>query len=103
MEELSTFALLKWFQYTFVSTYITFIAQTRDPWDVPVMQAVDVMQKIWNMTSSFKYKIMTSTPVYQKVHTTCPVWGNTDTFFRLFNAVWTHGAILLGPLALLSS
>jgi hypothetical protein len=58
---------LKWFRYTFISTYITFVSQTADPWDVPVRQAIEVMQKIWDATSDDKYEIMTSTLVYQRV------------------------------------
>ena len=49
--------------------YITFVAQTTDPWDVPVKRAVEVMQKIWNATSLREYEITNLTPVYQKVHT----------------------------------
>jgi hypothetical protein len=49
--------------------YIVFVAQTADPWDMPVKRAVEVMQKIWDTTSLHVYKITSSTPVYQKVHT----------------------------------
>ncbi|KAN0130427.1 hypothetical protein V8E53_011828, partial [Lactarius tabidus] len=63
-EELPTFITAKWFRFTFVSTYMTFVAQTADPWEVPAMQAVEVMQKIWNVTILFEYNIMTSTAVY---------------------------------------
>ncbi|KAN0131106.1 hypothetical protein V8E53_011107 [Lactarius tabidus] len=65
-EELPTFITAKWFQFTFVSTYMTFVAQSADPWEVPAMQAVEVMQKIWNTTSSFEYNITTSTATVQR-------------------------------------
>ena len=32
-----------WFWYTFVMTYMVFVGQTADPWDVPAKQAVIVM------------------------------------------------------------
>jgi hypothetical protein len=44
-----------------------FVARTVDPWDVPVRQAVEVMQKIWDATSTHRYEITSSTAVYQKV------------------------------------
>jgi hypothetical protein len=47
---------------------MAFVGQTTNPWDVPAKQAVMVMQKIWNATSTHKYEIMTSTPIYKKVH-----------------------------------
>ena len=49
-------------------TYMAFISQTADPWDVPVKQSVKVMQKIWDETNTYQYEITTSTTVYQKVH-----------------------------------
>lgn len=57
----------KWMRYTFISTYISFVSQTADPWDVPTRQAIEVMQKIWDATSDYKYEITASTLVYQKV------------------------------------
>ena len=66
-EELPNFVSPKWFRYTFVSTYIAFVSQTPDPWYVPIKKAVDAMQKIWDATSPFEYKITRSTPVYRKV------------------------------------
>ena len=66
-EELPDYVMAKWFQYTFVLMYMAFVSQTVDPWDVPVKQAVEVMQKIWDATSAHEYEITTSTPVYQKV------------------------------------
>jgi hypothetical protein len=58
---------VKWFRQTFVSTYIAFVGQTQDPWVVSDKQAVEVMQKIWNATCSYEYKINIHTQVYQKV------------------------------------
>jgi hypothetical protein len=46
---------------------MAFVGQTVDPWDVPVKQAIDIMQKIWNSISSEPYEITDSTPVYKKV------------------------------------
>ena len=56
-----------WFCYTFVMTYMEFVGQTADPWDVPVKQAVQVMQKIWDVTSTYEYEITSSSIIYQKV------------------------------------
>jgi hypothetical protein len=66
-EDLPNYIEPKWFRYTFVSTYIAFVSQTLDPWHVPVQKAVDAMQKIWDATSPFEFKIARSTPVYRKV------------------------------------
>ena len=57
----------KWFRQTFVSTYMAFISQTTNPWEVPTLQALEVMQKIWNATCVYEYKIMLETDVYHKV------------------------------------
>lgn len=46
---------------------MAFVGQTTDPWDVPVKQSLEVMQKIWDATSRNEYKITTSTAIYQKV------------------------------------
>ena len=66
-EELPDGVPEEWFRYTFVSTYLAFVGQTADPWDVPVHRAVEVMQKIWDATSPIGYDITPSTLVYQKV------------------------------------
>jgi hypothetical protein len=57
----------QWFRHMFVTTYMVFVGQTADPWDVPVKQLVQVMQKIWDETSRYDYEITTSTAIYQKV------------------------------------
>jgi hypothetical protein len=67
VEELPSHVTAKWFRFTFISMYMAFVAQAADPWDVPSTQAVKVMQKIWDATSTHKYEITTSTAVYQKV------------------------------------
>jgi hypothetical protein len=46
---------------------MAFIGQTADPWDEPVKQSVQVMQKIWDATSCYDYEITTSAAIYQKV------------------------------------
>jgi hypothetical protein len=46
---------------------MAFIGQTADPWDVPVRQAVEVMQKIWDVTNGHEYEIVPSSAVYRKV------------------------------------
>jgi hypothetical protein len=56
-----------WFRHTFVTTYMEFVGKTADPWDVPVKQAIKVMQKIWDTTSSYDYEITSSSIIYQKV------------------------------------
>lgn len=66
-EELPDGVLEKWFWSRFVSTYMAFVGQTADPWDVPVHRAVEVMQKIWDATGPIAYDITPSTPIYQKV------------------------------------
>jgi hypothetical protein len=73
-EELLDWIKPQWFQHTFVSMYMAFVSQTADPWDVPAKQAVQVMQKIWDVTNGHNYEIMTSTPVYQKV---CNSYGSS--------------------------
>jgi hypothetical protein len=56
-----------WFRHNFVTTYMAFVGQTKNPWDVPVKQTILVMQKIWNATSNFEYSVTTDTAVYHKV------------------------------------
>ncbi|KAI0284420.1 hypothetical protein BC826DRAFT_1056284 [Russula brevipes] len=58
----------QWFRhrYTFISTYVAFVGQTANPCDVPVEEAVRVMQMIWNATTDYEYEITPSTGVYQK-------------------------------------
>jgi hypothetical protein len=46
---------------------MAFVGQTINPWDVPVKQAIAVMQKIWDATSRFEYAVTTDTAVYHKV------------------------------------
>jgi hypothetical protein len=66
-EELPDWVEPQWFRHTFVTTYMAFVGQTTDPWDVPIKQSVKVMQKIWNATASSEYEITASTLIYQKV------------------------------------
>jgi len=47
---------------------MAFVGQTVDPWDVPVKQAVQVMQKIWDATNDSEYEITASSAVFQKVY-----------------------------------
>jgi hypothetical protein len=67
MEEFPDYVTAAWFRHTFVSTYMAFVGQTADPWDVPVKQALEVMQKIWDATCAHAYEIKVTTRVYQKV------------------------------------
>jgi hypothetical protein len=46
---------------------MAFVGQTINPWEVPVKQAVQVMQKIWNATSDIEYEITSSSGIFQKV------------------------------------
>ncbi|KAH8980733.1 hypothetical protein EDB86DRAFT_3087613 [Lactarius hatsudake] len=55
-----------WFRRTFVTTYMAFVGQTNDPWEVPVRQSVQVMQKIWDATGGIEYEITSKTAIYQK-------------------------------------
>jgi hypothetical protein len=98
-EELPDWIDQKWFCHVFVTSYMAFVGQTADPWDVPVKQAIKVMQKIWDATSDIEYEITSSSPVYQKV---------SNQFFpniilisilcdRLFNASPTRGEMVLVP------
>jgi hypothetical protein len=66
-EELPEWVELQWFRHTFVTTYMAFVGQTYNPWDVPVKQALIVMQKIWDACSAYQYEITSSSAVYQKV------------------------------------
>ena len=50
-EELPDWIDAQWFWYTFVTMYMAFVCQTVDSWDVPIKQAVAIMQKIWNAIS----------------------------------------------------
>jgi hypothetical protein len=56
-----------WFRRIFVTMYMAFVGQTANPWDVPVKQAVEVMQKIWDATNGHEYKITPVSVVWQKV------------------------------------
>lgn len=54
----------RWFCHTFVTMYMAFVGQTVDPWDVPIKQAVQVMQKIWDATNGSEYEITASSAVF---------------------------------------
>lgn len=77
---------------------IAYVGQTQNPWVVSDKQAVEVMQKIWNATCSYEYKINIHTQVYQKVRD----WFGSRTiliysiYFRLINAAWICGDLSLG-------
>jgi hypothetical protein len=66
-EELPEWVEAHWFRHIFVTTYMAFVGQISDPWDVPIKQSVKVMQKIWDATNGTEYDITTSTAIYQKV------------------------------------
>jgi uncharacterized protein YukE len=83
-EELLDSVEPRWFRYTFVPTYMTFVGQSTDPWEVPTKQAVEVMQKIWDTTSECKYEIAASTAIYQKVcrrNSSVLFQSNTNIYF----------------------
>ncbi|KAH9014123.1 hypothetical protein EDB84DRAFT_1443962 [Lactarius hengduanensis] len=65
-DELPGWTDAQWFRRTFVTTYMAFVGQTADPWDVPIKQAVEVMQKIWDATNGHEYEITSSSAVCQK-------------------------------------
>ncbi|KAH9027217.1 hypothetical protein EDB85DRAFT_1893035 [Lactarius pseudohatsudake] len=65
-DELPGWTDAQWFRCTFVTTYMAFVGQTADPWDVPIKQAVEVMQKIWDATNGHEYEITSSSAVCQK-------------------------------------
>jgi hypothetical protein len=90
----------QWFRFTFVSTYMMFVGQTLNPWDVPVKQALSVMKKIWAATSKRDYEITPSTAVYKKVcdHLASKM-NDFMLCFRQFNALRTRGAVVLDLLA----
>ncbi|KAM6503850.1 hypothetical protein JOM56_000793 [Amanita muscaria] len=76
-EELPEWIDAHWFRHTFVTTYMAFVGQTADPWDVPVKQSLMVMQKIWDATNNHDYEIATSTALYQKtVQRLADSWRN---------------------------
>ena len=66
-EELPQWIETQWFRHTFVTTYMAFVGQTMNPWEVPVKQSISVMQMIWDATSSYEYAVTTDTAVYHKV------------------------------------
>jgi hypothetical protein len=66
-EELPDWVNAKWFRQTFVTTYMAYVGQLMDPWDMPPKLAVKTMQKIWDVTDGKDYEITTTTAVYQKV------------------------------------
>ncbi|KAH8979504.1 hypothetical protein EDB86DRAFT_2814567 [Lactarius hatsudake] len=72
-----------WFRRTFVTTYMAFVGQTNDPWEVPVRQSVQVMQKIWDATGGIEYEITSKTAIYQKVHD----FFLTQTILNIFQTV----------------
>ena len=79
---------------------MAFIGETADPWDVPIKQAVKVMQTIWDATSSVDYEITASTAVYRKVcNQLASRMNDIMVCFRRFNTLQTRGAILLDLLA----
>ena len=51
---------------------------------MPVRQAVEVMQKIWDATCDHEYNIMSSTPVFQKV---CDTFGFRKILIFIFQTV----------------
>lgn len=67
MKSLQTGINVQWFCHTFITTYMAFISQTMDPWDVLVKQSVLIMQKIWDATSTYEYEVTASTTVHKKV------------------------------------
>ena len=66
-EDLPDWVDMQWFRRTFVTTYMAFVGQLADPWDVPVKQSVLVMQKIWDAKTLYEYEITASTAIYKKV------------------------------------
>ena len=66
-KELPDWIDARWFRQIFVTTYMSFVGQSVDPWDVSAKRAVEVMQAIWDATNDKVYEVTTSTMVYQKV------------------------------------
>jgi hypothetical protein len=66
-EELPDWVNAKWFQQSFVTTYMAYVGQSMDPWDMPPKLAVKTMQTIWNATGGKDYEVTALTAVYQKV------------------------------------
>ena len=62
-EELPHWIDAHWFQKIFVTTYMAFVGETINLWEVPIKQSVKVMQKIWNATSNLEYTITTELSV----------------------------------------
>ncbi|KAI9463520.1 hypothetical protein BJY52DRAFT_1221525 [Lactarius psammicola] len=78
----------QWFRHTFVSTYMAFIGQTANPWDVPIKQAIKVMQKIWNETNGNDYMIMPTSMVCQKtIQRLADLWQNVVGSATISNAL----------------
>jgi hypothetical protein len=66
-EELPEEIDVKWFRYTFVTTYMAYMARLMNPWDVPAKLACENMQLIWDKTGGPSYKVTVSSTAYQKV------------------------------------
>jgi hypothetical protein len=81
-EKLPAWIDAKWFRQTFVSTYMAFVGQLMDPWDVPAMLAVEKMQVIWDVTAIQDYEITTSTHVYRKVCDGFVLDHKTNTYIQ---------------------
>ena len=66
-EDLPAWINQQQFCQIFITTYMAFVGQSMDPWDVPAKQVLEMMQTIWDATNGSNYHITTSTAVYQKV------------------------------------
>ena len=74
------------FRHTFVTTYIAYVSQTSNPWDVPVKQALNVMQKIWDACSAYKYEIRNHN-LCSLSESTCFYWFWDDANLNIFQTV----------------
>ena len=67
-----------------------FVGQTADPWDVPVKQALQVMQKIWDSTSTYEYEIMSSSIIYK----VCDQLGSKMILKYVSDSSMPHGLMV---------
>lgn len=82
-EELPVWLDAKWFRRTFVTTYMAYVGELTNPWEVSATQAVDAMQRIWDGTSGKAgYKITKTTAVYGRVRGSLVLEHKTNIYIQ---------------------
>jgi hypothetical protein len=68
---------LQWFRHTFLTSYMSYLSRTTNPWDNPTIKN---MQKIWDETNDTDFDVSTSKAILQKVRSTNSLY---DTIYYL--------------------